>query len=517
MKILKKFILEATAFPILIVIYFSTRLFNIMSLPIFTDEAIYTRWSQIARFDPNWRFISLTDGKQPLFVWMDMVLMRFFKDPLMSGRVVSVSSGLATLIGIYFLTREIFKGGEKNKVNSRVVGIIAASLFVIFPFSLVYDRMALYDSLVAALFVWSLYFQILFVRKLRFDIAMVLGFVLGASVLTKSIGFLSIYLTPFLLLLFDYRKKERRERFMKFVLYSLVGIIIANLMYAVLRLSPFFHIIDEKNNIFIYTVKDWLDFTFMSKINNFVSNSRGLFDWFITYFTIPYILVAIAAFFFYARLFKEKIVLVLWFLLPLLSLCVFGKTLYPRYELFMVMPLIPLVALSVYGFFERYKNIFIRLTFLIVILFLPLRMCYYIIFDIAHAPIPRLDSEQYINGWPSGGGVRESVEYFKEQSANSPIFIATQGTFGLMPSAYEIYLIQNHNVTIKGYWPINEKIPDDVAKAAKEIPTFFVFYQDCRRCKFPGDAPSAWPLEKVATYQKGIGNTYLTVYKVKVE
>src|SRR3989344_1978316 len=86
--------------------YLITRLYGIMSLPLFTDEAIYTRWSQIARYDANWRFISLTDGKQPSFVWFDMIVMRLANDPLLAGRLVSVLAGIVALVGIYFLASE---------------------------------------------------------------------------------------------------------------------------------------------------------------------------------------------------------------------------------------------------------------------------------------------------------------------------------------------------------------------------------------------------------------------------
>src|SRR5258708_20107031 len=121
-----------------IALYLVTRLYNIMSLPMFTDEAIYTRWSQIARFDANWRFISLTDGKQPSFVWIDMILMRFTHDPLLAGRLVSVFAGFLSLVGIYFLAKELF--GKKEV-------IIASFLFILFPFSFVYSCLSLFYSL----------------------------------------------------------------------------------------------------------------------------------------------------------------------------------------------------------------------------------------------------------------------------------------------------------------------------------------------------------------------------------
>ena len=136
----KKYRLELIIAVLLTLAYFFLRLYQIMSLPIFTDEAIYVRWSQIARQDASWRFISLTDGKQPMFVWIALNLMRFVKDPLLASRLVSVFAGFATMIGLFFLGREIFK--------NRWIGILSAFLYLIFPFALVYDRMALYDSLV---------------------------------------------------------------------------------------------------------------------------------------------------------------------------------------------------------------------------------------------------------------------------------------------------------------------------------------------------------------------------------
>jgi len=509
----RKLFPEIVAMPTLVILFFITRLYNIMSLPIFTDEAIYTRWAQIARLDPNWRFISLTDGKQPSFIWVALVLMKFFSDPLMAARLVSVIAGFFTMTGIYFLTVEVFKNHRSQKA-ARIMGVIASTIYVFFPFALVYDRMAIYDSLVAAFFVWTLYFQILLVRRVRLDIAMTLGFVLGGAVLTKSSGFLSMALTPFLLFLFDFSKPNLKKRIVQFIVFSLVGVTIGFGMYSILRLSPFFHIISQKNSIFIYPVGEWLKLAANVKVGNFQSNTMGLWDWFFRYFTIPYAILVLLSFIISKRFTKEKIVLMLWFILPFMIPAVLGRTLYPRYILFMVMPLIPLVAFSLYTLFERFRNIFIRVLIVIFAFAMPLWMSYFILTDFAHAPIPRLDLEQYANGWPAGGGVRQSVEFFKKEAEKGPIYIATQGTFGLMPFSYEIYLVQDRRITIKGYWPTNEKIDEEVAKVAKIMPTYFVFYQDCSLCEKPGIAPKEWPLKEVASYKKGKGITKLTVYQV---
>jgi hypothetical protein len=84
----RKILILATLF--IIALYFFLRLYHLTSLPLFIDEAIYIRWGTIARLDATQRFISLTDGKQPLFVWIMWPMVKIFSDPIIAGRIVSV-------------------------------------------------------------------------------------------------------------------------------------------------------------------------------------------------------------------------------------------------------------------------------------------------------------------------------------------------------------------------------------------------------------------------------------------
>lgn len=109
MKLILKYKKEILAATVLIILYFLTRLILLGSLPIFTDEAIYVRWSQIAANDASWRFISLTDGKQPGIIWPGMILVSIINDPLVALRLVSVVTGFFTLVGLFILTYELFR------------------------------------------------------------------------------------------------------------------------------------------------------------------------------------------------------------------------------------------------------------------------------------------------------------------------------------------------------------------------------------------------------------------------
>lgn len=488
------------------VLFFALRFYNILSLPIFTDEAIYIRWAQIAKQDAAWRFISLTDGKQPSFIWAMMIPLKFIKDPLLAGRTVSVVAGFLSLIGLFILTREVFKNTK--------IALTSVALFALYPFALVYDRLALYESMVTLFSIWSLYFLILLVRKARLDTALILGMVLGGSVLTKSSGFLSIYLSPLLLILFDTKRKLLKERFFKWVLMMGVAVVSTYVYYSVQRLSPFFHIIAEKNATFVYPFSIWIH----HPLQYFYSNFHGLTDWLITYMTIPIFLLSLVSFVLnYKKNYREKIFLFLWFLGPFMALTLFGNKIYPRFVYFMSIPLLILASYSLYTLILRFKNIYIRAFIFIGFVALMVRSDIAILTHIATAPIPVIDKEQFINGWPAGGGVRESVEFFRNEAAKGKITIATEGTFGLMPFSYEMYLVSNPNVTIKGLWPIGAKPPKELTDVAKKMPVYVVFYQPCPGCMTIGTAPLTWNVKVIQSYRKEATDNYLTVYQLQAE
>jgi len=502
MDFFKKHKIEFFILAFLVILYLFSRFYSILSLPIFTDEAIYIRWAQIAKQDASWRFISLTDGKQPMFIWLMMVSLRFVQDPLLAGRVVSVGAGFFTLIGMYFLGKEVFKSNK--------IGLISSCLYVFFPMALVYDRMALYDSLVGAFAIYGLLLTVLLVRTIRLDVALLLGMAIGGGVLTKTNAFFNIYLLPLSLILFNWTGKGVKERLIRWLGLAIVVIVLAYAFYSILRLSPFFHIITEKNALFVYPLKEWVEHPF----NYFIGNWKAVWDWLTRYMTWPILLLVLSSFFITRTFVKEKVILFLWFLIPAIALSIFGKTLYARFIFFMILSLLPLAAFSLFNIYSVAKNKLLLIILFAIIFALAVRMDYLILNNFSQAPIPRSDIDQYKNDWPSGGGVKEAVEFFKEEAKKGKIYIGTQGTFGLLPYAFEIYLINNPNITIEGYWPTGEEIPARMLEKSKKVPTYFVFYQPCSSCEGIGMSPATWNVEVTLKIKKGM-NKYMTVYKVR--
>src|SRR3989339_1863880 len=159
-------------------LFFLTRLINLDQFPIFSDEGIYIRWAKTAWHDASWRFISLTDGKQPLQTWGTIPFLKLFPDnALFAGRLFAVSTGLVSLIGVFSLLFYLF-----NKKSA----YIGSLLYIFTPYFLFYDRLALSDSGVNAGFIWIFFFSVLLARTIRLDVALLFGIVGGTALLTKS-------------------------------------------------------------------------------------------------------------------------------------------------------------------------------------------------------------------------------------------------------------------------------------------------------------------------------------------
>lgn len=489
--------IEFLAVLLILIVYFVSRVISLNNFPIFTDEAIYLRWAQIAKNDANWRFISLTDGKQPLFVWLTMVAMRLISDPVVAGRIISVLTGAGVILALILAGKVLFQKWS--------LGIIAGILYLISPFAFVYDRMALMDGLLAMLMLWALVFEIVLVRTLRLDMALILGGIIGLAVLAKTSGFIAIYLLPVSLLLFDFQRKERLRRLGKWLGLVLLSILVSQMMYSVLRLSPFFHMISQKDANFVYPFSEWL----RHPLSFFVGNLQGLWSWLTGYLSWPMVVTVFAGLFITMKFLKEKLVIFSWFIVPFIGLALFGRVIYPRFIFFMTVPLLLLGAYALDQINIVFKRKIVAVILITVLLISPLKTDYDLIFNPTKAKIPLADSHQYFNDWPSGWGIKESVSFFAEKAKTEKIAVFTEGTFGLLPAAIELYLVDNKNVFIKGIWPIPEKPTPDVIEKAKEQPTYIIFFQN--------QPPPDWSLTKILQVKKGDSESYHFVYQVNLK
>jgi hypothetical protein len=244
---------------------------------------------------------------------------------------------------------------------------------------------------------------------------------------------------------------------------------------------------------------------------------HGLFSWLLQYLTIPYILLIVVSLINFRRFTREKLLLIIYFLLPFVALALFGKVIFPRFVFFMSLTLIVLAAdglsLVIETAVSKVKLNLPRFYYTVIITLLFVLYPGFVSFQFAQNPINAkiadADSRQYINSWSAGWGVRESINYFEKQAKNQKIFVATEGTFGLMPESYEMYLGTNKNITVKGYWPV-DIFPNEVLDMAKIMPTYMVFYQP-QHVTLPATYP---PMKLIFQVRQGNTDTYFRVYQV---
>ena len=239
----------------ILALFIATRLINLDKFPIFNDEGIYIQWAKTAWHDANWRFISLTDGKQPLQTWGTIPFLKLFPDnALFAGRLFSVSTGLVSLAGIFSLLLYLF-----NK-KTAYMGVL---LYIFTPFFLFYDRLALSDSGVNAGFIWILFFSVLLARTIRLDVALLFGIAGGIALLTKSSAQVFLLLGGLGPILFvsSFNKKNIYKTINFYFLFA-ITIAMSFIIYNVQRLSPFLHFVSELSAGYYYgkRIKDYLFF-----------------------------------------------------------------------------------------------------------------------------------------------------------------------------------------------------------------------------------------------------------------
>ncbi len=445
----------------LVVLYFITRLTHLTIFPIFTDEAIYLRWSQIGSFDAAWRFIPLTDGKPPLFHWIVMGTIRLFQDPLIAGRIVSIFSGFANLILISLIAHRLFK-------NSRIT-FFSALFYILSPFMVVYDRLAIVDSLLTTTSLASFFFALLLAQTLRFDTALLLGSSLGAAFLTKSSGLIFLLLSPITILISKFHQSRRLRQFFTWSTFLLTAFFLSQIIYSILRLSPFFYRIQQKNDEFIIPLSQFLSQPFTMTFGN----AKSLLTWQIGYLTLPLSLLVLIAFI-NRKYFRQHLLLALYYLIPFFMIASFNKIIFPRFLLFSTPYLLILAASGLNTLLSSQSDRFTQIGIALLVLLLPSVTVFHLLFHPDQAAIPQADRDQYWDSWPAGHGIDQIVAFFSQQSQSQPLFIGTQGTFGLFPHSLEVYLYGNDNVEINSYWPVST-IPEEVIVKSLEKPTYFIY------------------------------------------
>lgn len=457
---------------------------NLTLLPIFGDEAIYIRWSQVMNVVPSLRFLPLFDGKQPGFMWVLMFLVNRFSDPLFVGRLTSVFYGVGTLVGIFILTYYLFR--------SRKIALIASLFWAISPYAVFFDRLALVDSMLAMFGVWTLVFGAITAKTLRLDFAMLTGFALGGALLTKSPATFFVIMLPSTWMLSKWPNREKKQRadmpelihLSKLVLLYAVTLVIAYGMYNILRLGENFHLVSSRNLDYIYPTSH----LWTNPLNPLISHLSETYDW--LWMMGPSVLVVFVLLTLFAQIkrvgmkfdLKEKIdfrkmkrpnpevaLLFVWSVFPLVITCLYAKVFTTRY-IFFSLPTIYIFASLIFYYLYSKRELLKKVLIFGLILYIiqSLQINHLLLTNPEDAPLPRVIRSGYLEEWTSGTGIKQVADYIRSEYHKDPdkkIIVGTEGYFGTLPDGLQIYLNDLPDITVIGTGLDFKEVPQSLVES----------------------------------------------------
>lgn len=485
-----------------VAVYLASRIPNLSALPIFNDEAMYLNWGRLIVQSPRQNlFISLTDGQQPLFIWLVAVSYWLGQSHfLLVGRLISVFAGLGSMLVLWQLGRKLF---------SERVGYLAALVYILCPFSLWYDRLAIKDSFLMFLSAAIFYLAIIQGRRGSWRTALGSGLVLGLSLLTKSIAYFFVGLYVMIVVCLWLGRKVGKKRLVSEAFQVIVSLVLAFLIQSLMSFSPLVSAIGSKNSVFLLSLKELINFP----INLWRNNAYSVVIWWWQYYRLPFLLVAGYGFW---RLVREErrrllaIGLLAWIILPIIFEVFTAKIFIPRYFLFTLTTFALFVAVGMNDLLVRLKKRWWQLAFG-VIMFLPsLLLDGEIVFNLKGVNLPQVERWQYLEGWPAGYGLEALVNFLKEKYlSQSPSLLIVTEEETLVSSGLPLYLNGYPGVRIKRFFSLDDplpQLPSCLLKAKQPVVIVLHHHQV---------VPPDWPVQEIAQIPRFGDQRFFLVYQLK--
>jgi 4-amino-4-deoxy-L-arabinose transferase-like glycosyltransferase len=407
---------SALRWPVLLSLYLASRLAGLMTLPMFLDERIHLRWAYWIEQGRRLR-VPLLAGRG-LSVYLLAGVAPHADDPLRAGRLLTVAIGLVTLVAGHRLALRV--------AGDRRVADVAALFYIACPFTLAYDRMVLTDAFLSAFTALTLLLSVRLAEEPRWSTGAALGAAIALGVLSKATGLL-LFTVPLLALLLVAR--TRRPALGPLALaFAVASTVVAYPLWL------FFRKTDELVGAIGVRESE------TSFSGNAAANLGLAAEWLWAYWTPGLAVLALAglAVAIAAGKGRRGAFLALLAVGPTVAFVAVSGIWYPRYLLFTTVPLLPL---SAWGFVRAIDLVRERARLRtgpaagLAVAALALVLAPAARFDLAlwtdpvGAPLPTIERFQYVTGWPSGYGMRDSIAFLRLERERHPegLLLVTPG------------------------------------------------------------------------------------------
>ncbi len=432
-------------------LYFGLYLLRLEALPVFADEAIYIRWAQLIIDDwQRYLFYPMNDGKTPLQMWLMVPFLWMLEEQLWAARLLSVLAGAVAMAGV-------MRSGYLLTARRRTSYLIAL-LFICSPFIFFHQRLALTDAVLLAGLAWSQFFTLRLVQQGRRSDILKLGVVFFLSLFSKTpaILFTPILLSSLLI------KQQAWPQLLRRSVYVGLGLLLGLVLLYSFRLVPLFSQLFAVGGGFLQSKEVLLSAALWPSI---MANFRFISEQLLTYLGPAFLLLCLPL---ATRQRRSQIWLLLGSVAFLAFFLIFGRVLYPRYLLPVLLPLLLTVAITLHHWLDKAK-----LAWLIVLL-LVLRSVSFIhssYYDVDQLPLSPKDREQYLEEWSSGHGIREATALIKERAQARTVAVATEGFFGTLPDGIllNLHKADVSNIYVEGIGQPVRQIPATFKERAQDF------------------------------------------------
>jgi 4-amino-4-deoxy-L-arabinose transferase-like glycosyltransferase len=513
--VIRRAVSRASPLVFLLAAYAITRLHNLTVLPVFIDEVAAIERS-LQLWDPRHAVLALSKAMYETKVLHPALVSLFtlwLDDSLWAARFLSVFAGGVSLSFCYLIGRRLF---------NRRVAALAGSLYLVSPFALFHDRLAVTDSLAMACAAVALWGSFELVSTPSAGRHLILGATLGLGVLAKATNAL-FFLTPILVwsLLggqLGWREFWRRIRLPYLLAFGLPGIVylwgvhIASLppLGVISQMS----VLNGGFDLGVVLRERWPALVQAS-------------GWLWTYLTPPVAITGVLGLLAAAATRRANAFVLgaatLAFVVPLLLV---SRIWFPRYLLPVLPPLLVLTAATIDRFVRAVAaglslgptlgNAVAAAVFASITIPAFITDCR-LLTSPAEARVPDVERTQYFAAWSSGYGADEAARFLRQEAAE-----ASGGVVAVCPESLGAYvalkfLLRSDPRIHVLYQPMNDDVSWSWLQiwAARE-PTFIVLEQPF--VAGGKDRPDLGRLEKTAehvhTFPRPGGSSSVVVYRL---
>jgi len=419
-----------------LLVLIALRLFNLLQLPMFHDEALHIGRAERVLTDGT--LLVGTEGGKYLQLWLLAPLLPLFDNPLLASRLLAAVVGLLGSVGCYLLARYLYQRDA--------VALVAAALYATAPYVLFFDRLGLADGLLSTLAIWSLLLSVVTVRQGRWWQTLSLGLCLGLAVATKLNGIL------FLLFPLAAAWLQRGNRPWSRVL---PGILVAWCLALPWLLPSLLNLIPQYKSTI---ARSWADSQVegISHLTRLGQNLGIMVTTLWTYLTPPLFLLALIEMGPFLRrrdraswlLALSALVTLVFFLLTAASHKFYPRYLLPAFPFLLILAARALVALTrwLQRQVPRLRSVphGALLALLTILVSLPaVHFDTILLTDPPRAAWLPIDRWQYIDGWPAGYGLIDAAGDLRQRAEElGTIVVVKRATSQMRAGAWMYYLDQ---------------------------------------------------------------------------